>query len=196
MAICGSPFNDSSKMLDAPNVPALTMRGRYLMREYWADADLFLRLSAEERELYVGLWMLADDSGWLPRDVPGIAGALLRYEDRGPREAKIRLALRRLGAMGKVSSLRCGCLHLPAVTKYPRAGKKSTEHYQNHLQHQTGSNGFEGIQIQHSNPDKSDLNASPVPSRRTPTQSDNARERDEYDEEVAAKMATKLGVVS
>ena len=53
-------------------MPALTMRGRYLMREYWSDSDLFLRLSAEERELYVGLWMLADDDGWLPRDVPAM----------------------------------------------------------------------------------------------------------------------------
>ena len=41
-------------------MPALTMRGRYLMREYWSDSDLFLRLSADEREFYIGLWMLAD----------------------------------------------------------------------------------------------------------------------------------------
>jgi len=31
-------------------MPALTMRGRYLMREYWSDSDLFRRLTAEERE--------------------------------------------------------------------------------------------------------------------------------------------------
>ena len=53
-------------------MPALTMRGRYLMREYWSDSDLFLRLTAEEREFYIGLWMLADDEGWLPRNVPEI----------------------------------------------------------------------------------------------------------------------------
>lgn len=119
------------------------MRGRYLMREYWSDSDLFLRLSAEEREIYIGLWMLADDGGWLPRNVPEIAGALMRFEDRGPREARTRTALKRLGALGKVSSFRCGCLCLPAVTKYPRSGKKSFEHQANHKSHRMDSNRFE-----------------------------------------------------
>lgn len=151
-------------------VPALTMRGRYIMREYWSDSDLFLKLSPAERELYVGLWMLADDAGWMPRDVPGIAGALMRFEDRAPREAGVRSGLRRLTAIGKVSSHRCGCLHLPAVTKYPRAGKKSTEHLQEHKRHQTDLNtGFERIQT--------DLNPSPVPSLPDPSLPDVAGER-------------------
>lgn len=148
------------------------MRGRYLMREYWTDSDLFLRLSAEEREFYIGLWMLADDEGWMPRDIPAIAGHLLRFEDRAPREVKTRTVLRRLAALGKVNSLRCGCLHLPAVTKYPRAGKKSTEHHAAHTSH---SNGFDTSVQTHSNgfePIQTDLNPSPVPSRRLLTQSD------------------------
>ena len=116
----------------------------------------------------VGLWMLADDDGWLPRNVPEIAGALMRFEDRAPRETKTRLTLRRLGAMGKVSSYRCGCLYLPAVTKYPRAGKKSAEHHQNHKSHQTDLKGFEhSIQTDSdgfeplSRPDPSPSNPSP-----------------------------------
>lgn len=156
-------------------MPALTMRGRYLMREYWSDSDLFLRLTAEEREVYIGLWMLADDDGWLPRDVPGIGAALLRYLDRSPRDARIRSALRRLGAIGKLTSHKCGCLHLPAVSKYPRAGKKSSEHRLFHVQnHQNAkpsqrdlNTGFNGIQT--------DLNPSPVPTSPVPTQPDVAR---------------------
>jgi hypothetical protein len=149
-------------------MPALTLRGRYLMREYWSDSDLFLRLDAAQREFYVGLWMLADDEGWMPRDVPGIAGALFRFEDREPREAKVRSGLRRLADMGKVKSHRCGCLFLPAVARYPRAGKKSIEHGLTHWTHQTHSNGLadsgsEAKSIQ------TDLNPSPVPSLPVPT---------------------------
>lgn len=116
-------------------MPALTMRGRYLMREYWADSDLFLRLTPDQREVYVGLWMLADDDGWMPRDVPAIAAALYRYEDRAPREVRVRAALDRLRQLEKVMSHRCGCLWLPSVSRYPRAGKKNTDHHANHRAH-------------------------------------------------------------
>jgi hypothetical protein len=134
-------------------MPALTMRGRYLMREYWSDSDLFLRLSAEERELYVGLWMLADDCGYLPRDVPAIAAALFRYEDRAPRETRVRAGLDRLRTLGKLHSYPCRCLFLGAVARYPRAGKKATDHRDEHMRH---SKPTDDIQT-YSNP-------SPVPS--------------------------------
>lgn len=142
-------------------MPALTMRGRYLMREYWSDSDLFLKLTAEERELYIGLWMLADDAGWMPWDVPAIASAVYHYDDRAPREAKVRSAVTKLVRIGKVERHRC-CLFLSAVARYPRAGKKNDEHKAEHRKHsnQTGGRraktpaGFEPIQT--------DLNASPV----------------------------------
>lgn len=152
-------------------MPALTMRGRYLMREYWSDSDLFLRLDAEQREVYIGLWMLADDSGWLPRDISAISAALMQYEDRAPRESRTKRALERLRELGKVESHRC-CLHLPAVERYPRAGKKSTEHRSEHNRHksgQTGSNSPNDIQT--------DLNPSPVPSLPNPSLPDVAGER-------------------
>lgn len=151
---------------------SLTMRGRYLMREYWSDSVLQTRLTAEERELLIALWMLADDEGWMPRNVTEIAGAAFQFEDRGPREAKVRSGLRRLTDIGKVSSLRCGCLFVPAVVKYPRAGKKSDEHARAHREHskpikpvQTHSDGFEVSDSKH----QTDLNASPVPSLPDPS---------------------------
>lgn len=153
-------------------MPALTMRGRYLMREYWSDTDLFTRLSADQRELYQGLWMLADDEGWMPRDVPGIGAALYRFLDRSPREAQIRRGLDRLKAIGKVETFRCGCLYLPAVARYPRAGKKSSEHRD---LHQTHSKGFDDSGSKHSphsngfKPIQKDLNPSPVPTRPDPS---------------------------
>lgn len=104
------------------------------MREYWSDSALFLRLNASEREVYVGLWSLADDDGWLPRDVPAIAASLFRYESPEFREGRVRKVLGRLADLGKVTSYRC-CIELPTVAKYPRAGRKSTEHHSEHVQH-------------------------------------------------------------
>lgn len=141
------------------------MRGRYLMREYWSDSDLFLLLKADEREVYIGLWMLADDEGWLPRDVPAIAKDICQYQDRGVREPFIRTVLDRLRELGKVQSFRC-CLFLPAVKNYPRAGKKTSEHMDEHQRH---SNGPKGI--------RTDLNPSPVPSLPDPSQPVVAGER-------------------
>ena len=134
-------------------MPALTMRGRYLMREYWSDSELFLKLTADEREFYQGLWMLADDDGWLPRDVSGIGAAIFQYLDRKPREALVVERLTRLQRLGKVRSLRC-CLFLPTVPNYPRSGNKSHVHRDAHRMHskrfdqnpndlQTGSNGIQ-----------------------------------------------------
>lgn len=158
-------------------MPALTMRGRYLMREYWADSDLFTKLDAETREFYVGLWMLADDDGWLPRDVPGIGAAIYQYLDRAPRERLVAERLTKLVRMGKVRSFRC-CIHLPSVSRYPRAGKKSTAHREDHQTHSNRSdasnrrtsNGFDGIQT--------DLKPSPVPSPSLPVPSSRARARE------------------
>lgn len=139
-------------------MPALTMRGRYLMREYWSDSDLFLRLDARERELYIGLWMLADDEGWLPRDIPAISSGIYHYEDRADREGFVRKGLEHLRTLGKVESLRC-CIHLPAVERYPRAGKKSTEHAQEHRKHSKRSNRIQ-----------TDLNPSPVVTLHNPSE--------------------------
>lgn len=151
------------------------MRGRYLMREYWSDSDLFLRLDAATREFYVGLWMLADDDGWLPRDISGIGAAIYQYLDRAPREQLVAEMLAKLREMGKVRSHRC-CLYLPSVSRYPRAGKKSAAHHAEHLAHSKGfdakhkplQNGFEAIQT--------DLNPSPDV---TPSLPDGSRARED-----------------
>lgn len=171
-------------------MPALTMRGRYLMREYWEDSDLFLRLTAEERELYVGLWMLADDAGWLPRDVPAIAASLYRYMDRTPREAHVTTILGRLRELGKVVSHRC-CLHVPSVERWPRSGRKTFEHRDEHIQ-------------RHSNRSKGGSNPSPVPSSPVPSQPparapEGAAPRDgnsEFDRSMAANGYPRPKAVS
>ena len=39
------------------------MRIRQIKPSWWLDKDLQTRLSADAREFYIGLWMLADDAG-------------------------------------------------------------------------------------------------------------------------------------
>lgn len=159
-------------------MPALTMRGRYLMREYWSDAALFTKMTPAEREVYIGLWMLADDAGWMPRDIQAIAAALFRYDEPAAREALVRSTLVHLRTLHKVDSLRCGCLYLPAVSRYPRAGKRSAEHL---IAHQEHSNGFKRNQS-HSNP-------SPDPTLPNPTLPDGSRASAGEDDGFASKMA-------
>lgn len=130
-------------------MPPLTMRGRYLMREYWSDSDLFLRLDAAQRELYVGLWMLADDEGWLPRDIQAIAASLYRYEDREPRETFVIAGITTLKKLGKLVAPPCRrCLFIDVVNRYPRAGKRSSNHLDAHRKH---SNEIKAIRS-HSDP--------------------------------------------
>lgn len=105
------------------------------MREYWADSDLHLRLTAEEREIYVGLWMLSDDAGWLPGDIEAIGAAILMYVDRAPRLLLINGTLATLAHLGKVEAFQCGCLHLRVIEHYPRPGRKNVEHRERHAKH-------------------------------------------------------------
>lgn len=150
-------------------MPPLEMRGRYIQREFWGDTELHTRATAEVREFYIGLWMLADDAGWLPRDLAGIGASLYRFEGLEMRNAHVRAHLERLQALGKVRSLRCKCLFLPAVARYPRAGKPNTQHFKTHQKHSnTASKETNRIQ--------KDLNPSPVPSLPDPSPRRRARE--------------------
>jgi hypothetical protein len=169
-------------------MPTLAMRGRYLMREYWSDTDLFTKLTADYRELYIGLWMLCDDDGWMPRDVAGIGAALYRFLDHEPRSVLVRDGIARLVRLSKVKSYRCGCLWLPAVAKYPRAGKKSREHALNHLNHQTNSDAFKSHA---SNGSQTDLYPSPDPSLPDPTRRGARARGDGFKEKLAAAGGKK-----
>ena len=55
------------------------MRIRQIKPGWWLDKDLRRGLSADAREFYIGLWMLADDAGWLEWDITRIAAELYPY---------------------------------------------------------------------------------------------------------------------
>ena len=59
------------------------MRIRQIKPSWWLDKDLRTRLDADAREFYIGLWMLADDAGWLKWDVTTIAAELYPFGVNG-----------------------------------------------------------------------------------------------------------------
>ena len=62
------------------------MRIRQIKPGWWLDKELRRGLSADAREFFIGLWMLADDDGMAPvgRD-PHSSGALPVRRRRGRR---------------------------------------------------------------------------------------------------------------
>lgn len=64
------------------------MRIRQVKPAYWRDSVL-VTVSAATREFYIGLWMLADDAGWLTWNVPEIGSELYSFEGRAKRERRI-----------------------------------------------------------------------------------------------------------
>lgn len=55
------------------------MRVRMIRPAYWTDADLHTRLTADQREFYIGLWMLADDEGYVAWDPDRVGAELYPY---------------------------------------------------------------------------------------------------------------------
>jgi hypothetical protein len=55
------------------------MRIRSIKPAYWTDPDLHTGLSAAAREFYIGLWMLADDAGWLEWEPRRIGAELYAF---------------------------------------------------------------------------------------------------------------------
>jgi len=111
------------------------VRIRQIKPSWWLDKDLRLRLTAEAREMYVGLWQIADDAGWLTWDVVRIAAELYPYGvgasllDVDPITARERAvtdwadALERLDpAAPHLIVYECGHAHLPKMAAHQRVG--------------------------------------------------------------------------
>src|SRR5688500_9893628 len=105
------------------------MRIRQIKPAYWVDARVQKELSAEEREIYIGLWMQADDAGWFECDAAVIGAELLRYEAVPEREDKIERTLARLAAIGRIQVLDCGHALVPTLTRHQRFAGKTKRVY-------------------------------------------------------------------
>lgn len=104
------------------------MRIRSIKPAWWSDHDLHTRLSAQEREFYIGLWQQADDAGWLVWDVHRIGAELYPFRTVRRREAFIEAAAEKLQALHEVDPhliiLLCGHARVPKMPSHQHLGGK------------------------------------------------------------------------
>lgn len=102
------------------------MRIRQIKPSYWSDSALQLHLDAATREFYVGLWMLADDAGWLDWDVPAIGKELYGFQPVHRREKAIERMAEALAALDArhphLIILDCGHAQVPKIVAHQRFG--------------------------------------------------------------------------
>ena len=108
------------------------MRVRLIRPAYWTDADLHTRLSAEQREFYIGLWMLADDAGYLAWDAERVGAELYPYKTAAWRR-RLTAWLEVLGPT-HVRLLDCGRhVFIPNLTRFQTPPKPSSQVLREHL---------------------------------------------------------------
>lgn len=79
-------------------------------------------LSPSVRLFYIGLWMLADDAGYIRWDADEAAIEIYGYESRGRRDRLVTDNLAALVTVGRVVDLKCGHLRIPTLTDHQRFG--------------------------------------------------------------------------
>jgi hypothetical protein len=99
------------------------VRIRQIRQEFWTD-EVLAGLPDGARLFYVGLWMVADDEGWIRFDVPRIGAVLYPYRPKARRERDIRDWVSRLVELGRVRLLDCGCAVIPTLKRHQVIGGK------------------------------------------------------------------------
>ncbi len=102
------------------------MRIRSVKPDFWRDR-LMADLPAEVRMFYIGLWMEADDAGWLRWNLDEIAADLYPYRRVLARERSVNEWAGRLVAIGRVQVHPCGHAFIPKLTSHQlsQGGSKS-----------------------------------------------------------------------
>ena len=108
------------------------MRVRMIRPSYWTDADLHMRLTADVREFYIGLWMLSDDAGYLPWDVTRVGAELYPFRGYAWWVDQLPTMLETLGE-GHARLLACGRHVL--LHNLPRHQSPPKPSYQNQRAH-------------------------------------------------------------
>lgn len=93
------------------------MRIRQVKPAFWTDARI-AALPAPARLFYIGLWMVADDAGWLRWDASQIANELYGYESRKRREKEVETHLALLVTAERVVVHPCGHVEIPRLTTH------------------------------------------------------------------------------
>lgn len=109
------------------------MRVRLIRPAYWTDADLHTRLSADAREFYIGLWMEADDAGYVSWDLDRIGADLYPYRPLGWRRRSLAKWIEGLAINGHIRVLECGAhAVIPNLPKYQSPPKPSFQNQRAH----------------------------------------------------------------
>jgi hypothetical protein len=114
------------------------MRIRQIKPEFWRDKPM-AKLPAEVRLFYIGLWMEADDSGWLRWDVAEIGHDLYGYRGERLRERQCRQyadAIVALPGEPRLVILDCGHAYLSRLTIHQRFSGATKQTHTYHREHQ------------------------------------------------------------
>ncbi len=95
------------------------MRIRQVKPAFWTDVRI-AELPAPCRLFYIGLWMQADDAGWLRWDVPQIAAELYGFEPRTRRERNVAAYADALEAVKRIERLPCGHAFIATMAGHQR----------------------------------------------------------------------------
>ena len=86
---------------------------------FWSDAKV-AELSERARLFYIGLWMIADDAGWLRWDAVEVSRDLYGYESRTKRERRVEAMWSELVNCGRVLVYPCGHAQIPTMPGHQR----------------------------------------------------------------------------
>lgn len=104
------------------------MRIRSIKPAYWTDPDLHTGLTAAGREFYIGLWMLADDSGWLEWEPRRIGAELYPFHAMSRRLREVETHSRAVASLTPSSPHLvihdCGHAQVPKMPQHQYPGGK------------------------------------------------------------------------
>jgi hypothetical protein len=105
-------------------------RIRQIKPSWFLDKELRRGTSADAREFYIGLWMLADDGGYLTWDIERIAAELYPYDGVSRRERLVETWADSLATLNAEEPhlilYSCGHASVPKMPAHQRiAGKRS-----------------------------------------------------------------------
>lgn len=114
------------------------MRIRQIKPEFWSDPVTSELIDLQDTALfYIGLWMDADDAGWLRWEPRRIAAALYPYRSAEEREAAVLMHKVALEAGKRLRVLKCGHANIPSLPDHQRISESKLvttilrEHQQN-----------------------------------------------------------------
>lgn len=95
------------------------MRIRQVKPAFWSD-ERIADWTPACRLFYIGLWMQADDTGWLRWDTPRMAAELYPFDGRAKRERDVAAFADRIEATGRLLRYPCGHAFIPRLVDHQR----------------------------------------------------------------------------